>query len=114
VRLGRALSLAATTALVLSLAWPACDSPCGDSAPGYGESCSGTAICGQPCSASWACQDGKWTVGDDVCAGPGYREPLDAGTDGDADTGSDADANPDANACDARGGEDDAAPLPPH
>lgn len=107
MRYTRLFSLAVVSVIVVSLTGSACGSVCGDSAPGQGDSCSGTATCGQTCGTFWECKGGTWQVGVADCFNPWSPEPLDAGNDGDADTGSDADADA---ACDAQG-DADAAPT---
>ena len=112
MRYTRLFSLAVVSVIVVSLtaSASACGSVCGDSAPGHGDSCSGTATCGQTCGTFWECTGGTWQVGVADCLNPWSPEPLDAGNDGDdgdADTGSDADADA---ACDAQG-DADAAPT---
>lgn len=101
--------LAVMSVIVISLAGSACESVCGDSEPEDGESCSGTATCGQTCGTTWKCKGGKWSVSMIAdCFSSGYDEPVDAGKDGEAGTGVDADADA---ACDAQG-DHDAAVIP--
>ena len=101
-------SLAVMTVIVASLMGPACESVCSDSPPDPGESCSGTATCGQNCGTNWTCKAGKWEASVADCFYPHDREPIDAGSDGDdAEAGSDADA-----ACDSQSVGDATPPIP--
>jgi hypothetical protein len=92
------LALAFATLAVVSIAGPACESACGDSAPDNGSSCSGTARCGSTCGEFWECKDGTWSVGVADCFPIGDARQPDANVDADAGAAHDADAS-DASAC---------------